>query len=184
MSCVVFFLEEESARAFLEKFIPRFFPQSYEYIYITFEGKQDMERQLPRKLKLWQRRDTLFVILRDQDSGDCKAIKEKLSEICQRVEKPECVIRIACRELESWYLGDLASVGSAYEIDKLARQQNKKKFRNPDTLGNPDIELKKLTNGLYQKVSGSRLLGSLLRVSGNKSHSFNIFVIGVRNLCR
>ena len=108
MSCVVFFLEEDSAKAFLENFIPRFFSQNNEYIYVTFEGKQDMEKQLPRKLRNWQRPDSLFVIVRDQDSGDCVKIKEKLSNICLKAGKPDCLIRIACRELESWYLGDLA----------------------------------------------------------------------------
>ncbi|MDP8267084.1 MAG: DUF4276 family protein [Candidatus Tenebribacter davisii] len=182
MSSIVFFLEEESAKAFLEKFIPRILPENHEYYYIAFEGKQDMEKQLPRKLRNWLKSDTLFVILRDQDRGNCYDIKQNLKEICKKAGKPSSLVRIACRELESWYLGDLAAVGRVYGINNIARQQNKKKFRKPDILQNPDIELKKLTNKRYQKVSGSRLLGSELAISGNKSYSFNIFLIGIERL--
>ncbi|MDP8219766.1 MAG: DUF4276 family protein [Candidatus Stygibacter frigidus] len=183
MSSVVFFLEEDSAKAFLENFVPRNFSQNNEYIFITFEGKQDMEKQLPRKLRNWQRPDSLFVIFRDQDSGDCVKVKEELSNICIKAGKPDCLIRIACRELESWYLGDLVSVGTVYDIPNLGNHQRKRKFRNPDMLMNPDIELNSLTNGLYQKVSGSRQLGLLMSFASNNSYSFNNFVLGLNRLC-
>jgi hypothetical protein len=54
--------------------------------------------------------DSFFVVLRDQDSGDCLEIKERLMALCGRAGKEDALVRIACRELESFYLGDLKAV--------------------------------------------------------------------------
>ncbi len=183
MRTIVFFLEEESAKAFLENFMPRFLPQDNEYIYITFEGKQDMEKQLFRKLNSWRKSNSSFIIIRDQDKGDCLEIKMKLSNICQEAGRSDSLIRIACRELESWYLGDLAAVSRIFDNGRIAKLQKKSKYRNPDLLQNPDQELSLITKGLYQKVSSSRLFGSEIGIFGNYSHSFNVFLTGIRNLC-
>jgi hypothetical protein len=182
MKTVVFFLEEESAKAFLKSFIPRYFPAENEYIFIAFEGKQDLEKQLPRKLRSWRKSNTSFIVLRDQDAGDCLIIKDKLKDICYQADKPETLIRISCRELESWFLGDIATVGTVYNLDNLANLQRKKKYRNPDYLQHPDIELKQLTNNYYQKMAGAREMGLNINIDNNKSHSFNIFISGLRNL--
>lgn len=50
MRVLVFFLEEPSARAMLEGLLPRLLPAGWEVKYVIFEGKQDLEKQLPRKL--------------------------------------------------------------------------------------------------------------------------------------
>lgn len=49
-------------------------------------------------------------------------------------------------------------------------------------LKNPAEELKKLTNGLYQKVAGSRSIAPCLDLHNNKSHSFNVLIKGIRKL--
>lgn len=49
-------------------------------------------------------------MLRDKDSGDCVETKNRLAGICRDAGKPNALIRIACHELESWYLGDLSAV--------------------------------------------------------------------------
>lgn len=46
--------------------------------YIVFEGKQDLEKQITRKLKGYHNQEAIFLILRDQDSGNCQEIKHKL----------------------------------------------------------------------------------------------------------
>jgi hypothetical protein len=52
MSELVFFLEEESAKALLEQLFPLLIPEGSRVHprFIVFEGKQDLERQLPKKL--------------------------------------------------------------------------------------------------------------------------------------
>ena len=51
MSEIVFFLEERSAQALLEGLLPRLLPGVHAVRYLVFEGKQDLEKQLARKLR-------------------------------------------------------------------------------------------------------------------------------------
>lgn len=106
MTSLVFFLEEPSAREMLKGLLPKFVPSNITVQYVVFEGKQDLEKRLPMKLKAWQKPESLFVILRDQDSGDCLNIKSNLLEKAVSAGKPNVLVRIACHELESFYLGD------------------------------------------------------------------------------
>ena len=43
MTQLVFFLEEPSARAMLENFLPRILPDNIAVRYVVFEGKQDLD---------------------------------------------------------------------------------------------------------------------------------------------
>ena len=86
-------------KAFIEEFLPRLIPD-LEFLCITHEGKQDLEKSIPRKLKAFRRE--LFVIIRDNDGADCRAIKARLIDVCKNEGKSDVLIRIACQELESW----------------------------------------------------------------------------------
>ncbi len=178
---LVFFLEEPSAREMLKGLLPRILPDHIDYRFVVFEGKQDLEKRLIMRLRGWRTPDTEFVVLRDQDSGDCVAIKRGLVEKCIHAEKPKALVRIACRELESWYLGNLKAVEETIGPSGIARKQNSRKYRLPDLLANPAQELTKLSPA-YQKVSGSRAIGPHLDIDNNRSTSFNCFVSGVRCL--
>ncbi|WP_300666969.1 DUF4276 family protein [Desulfoluna sp.] len=183
MTTFVFCLEEPSAREMLKGVLPRMLPEFIDVVYLVFEGKQDLEKQLERRLKGWMRPDSCFVVMRDQDSGNCVSIKEKLSELCCRAGKPEAVVRIACRELESFYLGDFVAVEKGLRLSGLVkREAGKSKFRDPDRLGNPSEELIKVTRKHYQKVSGSRAIGPHLSLEDNRSTSFNALVRGITRL--
>lgn len=181
MSTLVAFLEEPSAAVMLKAVAPLILPQGFELKCITFEGKQDLERNIERKLRGWQAPDTLFMVMRDRDSEDCRQVKDRLTEICRRAGRPNALVRIACGELESFYLGDLEAVSVAFGL-KMS-ESRKAKFRHPDNLGNAAEELRRLTNGRYQKISGSRLIAPHLKVDGtNRSHSFNVLLSGVRRI--
>ncbi|HCL5534545.1 TPA: DUF4276 family protein [Citrobacter werkmanii] len=181
MTTYAFFLEELSAEEMLKGLLPRLLPAESYVRYISFEGKQDLEKNLEKKLSRWMTPDTVFIVIRDKDSGDGPTIKGRLSEICTSAGKDDVLIRIACHELESWYLGDLASVETALEIPRLSRHQNNQKFRNPDRLGNAAQELINLTKKKYQKVSGSRAIGKILSIEGNLSGSYNVFIRGLQS---
>ena len=182
MTQLVVFLEEPSAREMLCGLLPRLLPQTVGFRCVVFEGKQDMEKRLPRKLRAWQTPDSRFVVLRDKNSGDCGQIKDRLLRICRNAGRADTLVRIACHELESWYLGDLSAVESGLGIDGLIRHQGKAKYRNPDRLANPVQELQKLTGNRYQKVSGSRRIGPHLSLDSNRSHSFLVFLSGMQRL--
>jgi hypothetical protein len=64
--------------------------------------------------------------MRDQDSGDCKVIKDILRTKCVNADKPESIIRIVCHELESFFLGDLPAVGKGLNLANISRYQNQK----------------------------------------------------------
>ncbi len=182
MSELVFLLEEPSAQSMLEGLLPRFLPDDLPVRYIVFEGKSDLEAQLVRRLRHYRVPDARFIVLRDKDSANCHAVKAGLVEKCREAKRPGVLVRIACPELESWYLADLAAVEQALGITGLSASQNKRKFRTPDELANAAEELSKFTRHRYQKVGGSRAIGPHLDLDNQRSRSFAVFVAGIRRL--
>ena len=182
MTTLVFFLEEPSAKEILHGILPQILPEHVVPRFIVFEGKQDLEKQLVRKLKLWQLPDSRFIVLRDQDAGDCRKIKKNLREKCREAGRMDTIVRIACHELESFYLGDLQAVEKGLPMSGLAKRQNQRKFRQPDNLPNPARELTMLTKKSYQKISGSRAIGKYLNPEDNRSNSFNVLIKAVRDI--
>ena len=181
---LVFLLEEPSAREMLKGLVPRLLSPNVICHFMVFEGKQDLERNLRRRLRGWLRPDSAFVVIRDQDSSDCRQIKRTLAQECVDSGKPDALVRIACRELESWYFGDLAAVERGLGLDNLARLERQRKYRVPDEIQNPARELAKVTRNAYQKVAGSRLIGPELSLSGNTSRSFRVLLNGLMDLVR
>ena len=108
MKELVFLLEEESAKSFLESFLPRIIDSSISTRLIAFEGKQDLEKQIIKKIRGYINQDARFIIMRDQDGNpDPKVIKTNLIDKCVAAGKAnQSLIRIACRELETFYLGE------------------------------------------------------------------------------
>jgi len=181
MSELVFLLEEESAKAMLEGLLPRLLDARIVVRAIAFEGKQDLERQLERKLRNYANREAKFIVLRDQDSGDCAVVKAHLMDRSGRTGRiASTQVRIACRELESFYLADLYAVETALGLVGLSGHQDRAKFRNPDRLGNPSTELRTLTKGRYQKVGGSRAIGLQLDPENRRSSSFRNLIAAIR----
>lgn len=181
MRTLVFLLEEPSARELLKCLVPKLLPADVQVEYLTFQGKQDLERNIPKKIGGWQRPNSTFVVLRDQDSApDCKIVKAKLMGLVNQSGKP-ALVRIACRTLEAWIAGDLDAVAEAFNASNIASKQNKQKFRDPDSLGSAYTELRRLVPG-YQKIDGAQRVGKLLDPTRNASASFRFLCRGVREL--
>ena len=86
---LVFLLEEPSARELLQIIVPQILGNAYSVQYIVFDGKQDLEKKLTFKLKYYCNPDAMFIVMRDQDSGNCIEIKNKLQK---NVKKPANLI--------------------------------------------------------------------------------------------
>ena len=87
---LVFLLEEESAKALLEALLPRVLDVSIDTRLIAFQGKQDLEKQLVKRLRGYLNPRARFLVLRDQDSApDCAVIKRRLVEYCEAAGKKE-----------------------------------------------------------------------------------------------
>lgn len=180
---LVFLLEEPSARELLEGLIPRLIPEGWACLYLVFEAKQDLEKRMERKLRGWLKPQTIFVVLRDQDSGDCLAVKRGLVERCQRAGKPGSLARVACRDLEAWIAGGLGEFAEEFSCPQARKQRNKRRFVDPDNLVAPVDELRKLYPG-YQKLDGARRMGKRLNPANNRSRSFKVFCDGLERVTR
>lgn len=164
--------------------LPRVLPKDIEYRLVAHEGKSDLEKSIPRKLRAmnWDGR-SIFLVVRDNDaSADCRALKSKLERIAGQAGTQAIVkTRIVMQCLESWFLGDLAAVGIAYGIPGLAAKQEKGKYRNCDRCANARDLLTELVPS-YGKVSGARRIGLHLDWERSRSPSFRLFVKTVRQL--
>jgi hypothetical protein len=181
MKQIVFFLEEQSAKVMLEGFLPKISNGFVNYKFIVFEGKQDLDSQLERRVRGYRVPNANFVILRDQDSANCYDLKQNLGKKCIKAGRPNTLIRIACHELESWYLADLTAVEAGLQISGIVKYQNKRYCQNPDLYPSPFRALIKIAPS-YQKVSGSRAIGPCLDPDNTRSKSYSNFVSGLRRL--
>jgi hypothetical protein len=178
---LVFLLEEPSAKDLLEGLLPRLLPRDTSIYYLVFEGKRDLEGQLVRKLRGWRLPNSVFVILRDQDAAECRVVKERLTKLVAESARQPALVRLACRELESWVVGDWPAVAKAFDRPQLAAQSSKDVYRNPDQLVRPVDALRKFIPE-YQKRDGARRVGRLLDPQRNQSGSFRTFCSGVQKL--
>lgn len=179
---LVFLLEERSAKVMLETLLPRMLDDRIEVRLIAFEGKQDLEKRMTTRIKGYLNECARFIVMRDQDSDpNCAALKSRLVVKCQASGKAAVsLVRIACRELETFYLADLRAVESALGIKGLSAKQNIAKFRSPDYLVSPSHELRVLSKNRYEKISGSREIGRYLDMDNVRSDSFRNLVQGIK----
>lgn len=166
--------------AALRNLLPKLFPEFLEYehwLIIHHQGKSDLERSYPRKMREWLEPGVRFIILRDNDGADCVALKQRLvSKIPDNA--PEYLVRIVCQELEGWFLGDLDAVAAAYPF--AARHQSFKSLskKDPDELTNASELMKHLT-GTQAKVSRASMIAQHMQPANNRSTSFHVFVNGL-----
>ena len=182
---LVFLLEEPSMKLLLEGLLPRLMPgwvAGQHFLCVPHEGKSDLDRSIPRKLSAWQIPGDRFVVVRDNDGADCAAVLSKLHAMCRAAGRPDTLVRLACQELEAWYLGDLAAVAAAFRQPKADSPAHLKKFADPDAWQKPSVELERLAPS-FQKGAGARAMALHLREpEHNRSHSYGKFVAGVRRL--
>jgi len=174
---VVFLLEEQSMEVLLNALLPRIFPE-LDFQCVPHEGRNDLEKSIPRKLRAWREPGVQFVILRDNDGGDCFATKRRLQQICSSAGRPDTLVRIVCQELEAWYLGEPDAMAEAFEDEKLRRIGRRARFRDPDNVRQPSDELERLVLS-FQKVGGARLMAQFLSRERNRSPSFQSLLSGV-----
>ena len=177
---IVLLTEEQSMGECLKVVLPQLWPDSREGLdwqVLSFRGKSDLKKSIPQKMREWNYGNPHFIILQDNDNGNCVAIKQKLYNIAYPYGKAFHV-RIVCQELESWLLGDLEAIRRAYPQVKI---QAKAQFRNPDQLGNASQELGRLIN-IQAKVQRAKSISQHFDLAQNKSESFNVFIKTLKQL--
>jgi hypothetical protein len=114
-----------------------------------------------------------FIIVHDQDKSDCVELKNRLQEKADSV-KSGVIVRIACRELEAWHLGDIEAVCNAFGSNKKLNLSNKREFRNPDKIIDPKEKLIK-NFPKYGERSWAQAIAEQFDAGRNASKSFNVF---------
>lgn len=182
---IEFLLEEYSMKVFLEILLPRILPVEIKlnehYFLRAHEGKSDLKKSIPRKMSAFNSLNTPvgILILQDQDSNDCILLKKELLSLCEIPKNNvKYLVRIVCRELEAWYLGDMDAIQKAYPKFVARKFKNKAKFRYPDD-SNAYDEIKKILPS-FQKVEGARRISPHINIEMNRSPSFQQFVNGLR----
>ena len=183
---LVFLVEESSMADTLDIFLPRFLPDTITFQTVPHEGKQDLEKSLPRKLRGWVTPGVFFIVMRDNDGADCIVVKDRLTRSCKDAGREDTLVRLVCQELEAWFLGDLEAVEKAFGKTGLREKyQSKKRFRDPDATISPSEELTKIC-GSSSKRSRAKLIAEHLSIQAdvNKSYSFSVFLSGVQHLIK
>lgn len=180
---VEFLLEEPSMMNFLEIILPEILPIDMVLGVNCFlrphQGKQDLKKSIPRKVRVFSNyhMPTKIVVVHDQDSNDCIQLKSELTAICNANGDCPVLIRIACRELENWYLGDMKAISQVYPGFKPKTHRYKSKFRIVDnTFGS--VELEAMIPS-FQKSYASRNIPHYIELDKNKSVSFQHFKNGL-----
>lgn len=207
---VEFFVEEPSAKAALDLFLPLLLPPPHTFNVINMNSKPQLLLQLPDRLKGYANMmthggydDLRVVVLVDRDEEDCTDLKEQLEAIAadkglltktqataQGKASFQLLNRVVCEELESWFFGDVAALQAAFSRlhpNHFTRQH----LKEPDAIrgGTDRALLRTLQKAGYfpgpllnnrWKYEAAAAIGPHLHPDRNTSPSFKAFVAGVR----
>lgn len=195
---IEFLVEEPSIEATLHNLLPSMIPYDATYRISVFRGKKDLLKQLPARLDgyaHWIPESYRLVILIDQDRENCLVLKKQLEQMCQHSGLTtksnnhgngfQVLNRIVIEELESWFIGDVDALRSAYP--RIPESFAKRiKFRDPDSVQGGTWEsleaaLQKLGyfRGGYSKVQAARDISIHMIPERNRSKSFQVFREGL-----
>ena len=166
-------------KVLLKGLLPRLFPGLL-FLCVSHEGKQDLERSIPRKLKAWREPGVRFCVICDNDGGDCGALRNRLVALCRDGRREDSLVRIACQELEAWYFGAPGTLADVFQREDLRRMASKAQFRDPDGIAQPARALAGLVEE-FQKVSGARRMGQVLDRE-NRSRSYQVLIAGIESI--
>ena len=177
---LIILTEELSMEVTLKELLPKLGLTNDDFQIISFEGASDLESSLVRRLRGWRDPQARFLILRDNDRGDCRHRKKRLEDLVENSgnQRPT-KIRIVVQELEAWFLGDLLALEQG---GFLAGRKRPASLRvNPEMHEKPVEVLKKLDR-TYQKTIGAKRIAPHLSLSDNECRSFHAMVEAVKEL--
>ena len=196
---IEFLVEEPSTEVFLTSFVPKVFGTSVTFAIHVFQGKPDLLKKLPTRLKgyaSWIPDDWKIVVLLDADNDNCRELKshmDMLAENAGLVTKTSAGLngrfqvlnRIAVEELEAWFFGDIHAIKAAYPKISL-NIINQTGYREPDAIRGGTAEalervLKRAGyhSGGLAKIAAARDIANHIDPQRNCSPSFRVFVTGL-----
>jgi hypothetical protein len=189
-----FLLEEPSIQPVVDVILSALSQESPPFTrkFIVHQGKQQLLRQLDRKIRAYSHfipDDFYLIVIVDQDQEDCYALKERIQrEAHLNGIGHKTMTRIVVVMLESWFLGDPQALEAAFP--KLARRNlaQKSLYRQPESRPYPaddlDRELKGVGYSGYVKGRDSALIAPHLNLDPdhNRAHSFHVLLAGIHTL--
>ena len=194
---VEFLLEEPSAEAALTAILPKILVDDVTFDFHVFEGKQDLLKKLPLRLKgyrRWLPPDWRVFVLIDADRQDCLQLKGQLEKAAREAgfltkSHPnsdgdfQIVNRLAVEELEAWFFGDVEALRKAYP-NVSNTFHNRAKYRDPDAITGGTWEaLERLLERYHRDFLPKRVVAQNIaphmEPSRNRSRSFQVFVEGL-----
>ncbi len=165
----------------LDQLLPRLFP-TLAFQTVPHKGKGHLERSIPSKLRAWQEPGVRFVVLRDQNSADCRQVKATLADLCRQGGRTDTLVRVVCRELEAWYIGSEDKLAQAFPdaSRQIARKLRGARFRDPDAVVHPAEALADLLPQ-FRKRATALAMGQLL-TRESRSRSYRAFLDGIGRL--
>lgn len=186
-------VEERSMEEALRILLPRLLPDATFQIHPS-NGKPDLLEKLPQRLRgyrAWLPQTWRIVVVVDSDEEDCRKLKGRLDQIARDAglstrtsvdgDQWQVVNRLAIKELEAWFLGDMEAVREAYPRVS-ATVANKAPFRDPDAIrgGTWEAFQRILQNAGYfksgyRKLEAAREIAAHMNPFRNRSRSFQVF---------
>lgn len=150
----------------------------------AFEGKSHLQKEIPKKAKVYKHfhEPVKMVVIQDQDSSDCKVLKKKIQGLISPTQFQDFKIRIVCKELENWYLGDLDALEKVIPNSTINDLKGKAKFRQPEILNGKE-ELKKLIPE-YGAIGFAREIAPHINIQKNTASSFQNTIIALQQMLK
>ena len=200
MSHIELLLEEQSIVPVIESALSQILTQEDTYALRVFQGKPDLLRQLPTRLKgyEWMASDPNFaiVIVVDRDDDDCRELKSRIRNRYtggQIVFKSQgstdwhALVRIVVEEMEAWLFGDWEAVCAAFPKVKPS-VISKAAYRHSDDVagGTAEAFQRVLRGAGYESIAPSKtsvatMVAKHMKIERNTSPSFRQFCNGIRS---
>ncbi|MDM8560670.1 DUF4276 family protein [Candidatus Parabeggiatoa sp. HSG14] len=187
---IVFLVEDYSMRKFLEGVLPRLGFEEHLFEIKHHRGKEDLISHLDNTIPTLSKRAQQIIVIIDRDKQDCIALKNKIKEKMVRCSC-EYKVRIACYELEAWFLGDMEAIAKCSPRFKANSFQGKKKYRDVDNIEKPSSVIEQIVPDWKNRhVSKPKFAEEIAYVvslekqnveKANRSHSFHILLETLRS---
>jgi hypothetical protein len=191
MNVLYILTEEPSIKNILEEVLPKILPKNVSFRILVHQGKNDLEKALTEKITSLSRIEGAKILITiDQDTQDCKLLKQKLTSLIGNNCSCDYKIRIVCRELESWLLGDLSAIEKAFPRFKSASFSQKAQMIDVDKIkGKPTDFLLRIIPEFKDrkklpKLEFSKKIAPFLNIDNNTSVSFNHTINAIKQLCK
>ncbi len=182
------YTEEQSAEKCFESFLPKVVLDSERFKIFSHGGRENLLQALKKTLPSVSKVDGAKILVTiDQDNYSCKELKQKLEEIIKENCHCPYKIRIVCKELESWFLGDLEAISKAYPRLKSGKYRNKPEIKNVDEINKPSEKLIKMIKEIdgrkfLSKGELSEKISPHLNIDINSSVSFQQTIQAIKSL--